>query len=93
MQIQNRKHHRHHKKRDGHRGSELVQNGKQATDEESLAEQKTMDLVKEELENSLDKKEESGSDDESENQPKPIGEVIKEKEMEEKAKAEESEKQ
>ena len=52
-----------------------------------------MDLVKEELENSLDKKEESGSDDESENQPKPIGEVIKEKEMEEKAKAEESEKQ
>jgi hypothetical protein len=50
-----------------------------------------MDLVKEELENSLsgDKKGESGSDDESEQQ-KPIGDVIKDKEEDEKEKAEEN---
>ena len=84
--VQDRKHHHKHHKKHGHRGSELIQNGKQSQDEESLAEQKTMDLVKEELENSLngDKKEESGSDDETENQPKSIAEVIKDKENEEK---------
>lgn len=49
-----------------------------------MAEQKTMDLVKEELENSLDKKEESGSDDEE--APKPIDEVIKDKEQEDREK-------
>ena len=71
-------------------------NGKPQQDEESLAEQKTMDMVKEELQNSLggEKKEESGSDDEDNaKQPKPIGEVIKEKEDDEKEKAEAAEKE
>jgi hypothetical protein len=57
-----------------------------------------MDLVKEELENSLnnDKKEETGSDDDDNKgdpTPKPIGEVIKEKEEDEKEKADTLEKQ
>ena len=93
-----RKHHRKHKRRHGHgsKGSELVQHDKPSQDEESLAEQKTMDMVKEELENSMnnEKKEESGSDDEDNAKGlKPIGEVIAEKETDEKEKAEDAEKQ